>query len=103
MKALASTLQWIGALPGARTEKGPRFVELKPRSVRLHAVERLATRLGVPPALVLRLIGIPERTALLRRTSGFLAPMRQTACFGLPALWRKPRAFLARRKRLAGG
>ncbi len=49
-----------------------RLVQLRPNSVPWSSVAGFSFRLGIEPAELLRLIGISERTAVRRKTEGYL-------------------------------
>jgi putative toxin-antitoxin system antitoxin component (TIGR02293 family) len=73
MKVYASTIDLVeDSKPRPKHRSGPTLVELQPRSVSFSSVARLSEKLGVEPALLLGVIGIPERTAARRRQEGFL-------------------------------
>ena len=50
------------------------LVDLGPRSVPWSSIAGFSTRLGIEPSLLLRVIGISERTALRRKEEGYLKP-----------------------------
>ncbi len=75
MKAVDSVLDLVTHKPGRkRRETGGQLVDIGPRSVRWSSVANFSTRLGIEPAELLRLIGVSERTAVRRKTEGYLKP-----------------------------
>jgi putative toxin-antitoxin system antitoxin component (TIGR02293 family) len=59
---------------GKHRERNDQLVDIGPRSVPWSAVNAFGKRLGVEPAVLLKLIGITERTALRRKAEGYLKP-----------------------------
>lgn len=57
----------------ARSRNGL-LVDFGPRSVPWSSITGFSTRLGIEPSVLLRLIGISERTALRRKEEGYLKP-----------------------------
>lgn len=76
MKTAGSVLQLVvDSKPNGKPRKrNDQLVDIGPRSVPWSAVNAFSKRLGVEPAVLLRLIGITERTALRRRAEGYLKP-----------------------------
>jgi putative toxin-antitoxin system antitoxin component (TIGR02293 family) len=57
------------------TERGVRslrLIELRPHSVPWSSIAGFSAKLGVESAMLLQIIGIPERTAVRRKAEGFL-------------------------------
>lgn len=74
-RAYSSTIDMVGITPKSRREPGKREAQLvliRPDSVPFSAVLYLSGRLGVTSAVLLDVIGIPERTSARRRQEGFL-------------------------------
>jgi putative toxin-antitoxin system antitoxin component (TIGR02293 family) len=91
MKAYASTLRLIGvqarsktpsyrvrrSRAAARGELEPTsvaLVDLEEQQVPFASIHTLARRIGIDPAEMLAVIGMPERTAARRREQGLLKP-----------------------------
>ncbi|HVY92596.1 MAG TPA: antitoxin Xre/MbcA/ParS toxin-binding domain-containing protein [Bryobacteraceae bacterium] len=76
MKTAASVLELVVDSKAKRKRRdiSEQLVDIGPRSVPWSAVDGFSKRLGVEPALLLRLIGIPVRTALRRKSEGYLKP-----------------------------
>jgi putative toxin-antitoxin system antitoxin component (TIGR02293 family) len=73
MKAYSSTIDLIGSeKPGSGRPSATALIDLSPGSVPFASIDRLSEKLGIEPAALLALIGIPERTAARRRHEGFL-------------------------------
>jgi putative toxin-antitoxin system antitoxin component (TIGR02293 family) len=76
MKAAESVLDTVTALkPGRKHhDRNLHLVDINPQSVPWSSIAGFSTRLGIEPAALLRLIGMPERTALRRKGEGYLKP-----------------------------
>jgi len=76
MKTAGSVLELVvESKPGRKhRERNDQLVDIGPRSVPWSSVHGFSKRLGVEPAALLKLIGITERTALRRKTEGYLKP-----------------------------
>lgn len=76
MKAAGSVLELVVDSKTGRKqrERNDQLVDIGPRSVPWPTVNGFSKRLGVEPAVLLKLIGITERTALRRKTEGYLKP-----------------------------
>jgi len=76
MKTAGSVLQLVvDSKPrGKHRERNDQLVDIGPRSVPWSAVNAFSKRLRIEPAALLKLIGITERTALRRKTEGYLKP-----------------------------
>ena len=76
MKTAGSVLQLVvNSKPrGKQRESNHHLVDIGPRSVPWSAVNAFSKRLRIEPAALLKLIGITERTALRRKTEGYLKP-----------------------------
>jgi putative toxin-antitoxin system antitoxin component (TIGR02293 family) len=75
MKTAGSVLQLVvDSKHGRHRERNDQLVDIGPRSVPWSAVNAFSKRLRIEPAALLKLIGITERTALRRKTEGYLKP-----------------------------
>jgi putative toxin-antitoxin system antitoxin component (TIGR02293 family) len=74
MKAVSSVLDLVVEPKRRQKEKNDQFVDIGPRTVPWSAVNAFSKRLGVEPPVLLKLIGITERTALRRKAKGYLKP-----------------------------
>lgn len=76
MKTAGSVLQLVvDSKPrGKHPERNDQLVDIGPRSVPWSAVNAFSKRLGIEPAVLLKLIGITERTGLRRKAEGYLKP-----------------------------
>lgn len=76
MKAVGSVLDLVVEPKPERRhrEKRGQFVDIGPRTVPWSTVNTFSKRLGIEPPVLLKLIGITERTALRRKAEGFLKP-----------------------------
>lgn len=76
MKTAGSVLQLVvDSKPGRKhRETNDQLVDIGPRSVPWSAVNAFSKRLGVESAVLLKLVGITERTALRRKAEGYLKP-----------------------------
>jgi putative toxin-antitoxin system antitoxin component (TIGR02293 family) len=76
MKTAGSVLALVvETQPGRKhRERNDRLVDIGPRSVPWSSLNGFSKRLGVEPAILLRLIGVTERTALRRKAEGYLKP-----------------------------
>lgn len=73
MKAANSVLDLV--VPGRKHRNNTSdLVDLKAHTVPWSSVGSFSKRLGIEPGELLRLIGITERTALRRKTEGYLKP-----------------------------
>jgi putative toxin-antitoxin system antitoxin component (TIGR02293 family) len=73
MKAAESVLDLV--VPGRKhREKTGDLIDLKARTVPWSSIKTFSKRLGIEPTELLRIIGVTERTALRRKTEGYLKP-----------------------------
>jgi putative toxin-antitoxin system antitoxin component (TIGR02293 family) len=71
MRSLANTLDLIGVNPPSPPG---RLIEVNLRPLQFTSVDHLSRRLRIDTAVLLDLMGIPERTRSRRRHEGFLKP-----------------------------
>lgn len=76
MKTAASVLELVvDSKPGRKhRERNGELIDIGPRSVPWSAVGGFSKRLGVEPTVLLKIIGVTERTALRRKSEGYLKP-----------------------------
>jgi putative toxin-antitoxin system antitoxin component (TIGR02293 family) len=76
MKTAESVLELVvDSRPGRKhRERNDQLVDIGPRSVPWSAVNGFSKRLRIEPAVLLKLIGVTERTALRRKAQGYLKP-----------------------------
>ena len=71
VRAYSSSIDLVGAPKHRHAGTGP-LVLVRPDSVPFSAVLHLSAKLGVEVAVLLAIVGIPERTGTRRRQEGFL-------------------------------
>jgi putative toxin-antitoxin system antitoxin component (TIGR02293 family) len=76
MKAVSAVLDLVVEPKQGRRqrERNDQFVDIGPRTVPWSTVNAFSKRLGVQPPVLLKLIGVTDRTALRRKTAGYLKP-----------------------------
>jgi putative toxin-antitoxin system antitoxin component (TIGR02293 family) len=78
------------------------LVDIGPQSVPWSSVGGFSTRLGIEPAALLRLIGISERTAIRRKTEGYLKPDEADRLLRIGRIYEEATRVLGAEDRAAG-
>jgi putative toxin-antitoxin system antitoxin component (TIGR02293 family) len=104
MKASASVLGMVQATkprPRHRTQDS-QLVEIRPDSVPYSAIARFSARLRIDPAVLLGVIGIPERTSIRRKAEGFLKPDEADRLLRIGRVFEEATRILGNEERAAG-
>jgi putative toxin-antitoxin system antitoxin component (TIGR02293 family) len=78
------------------------LVDIGPQSVPWSSIAGFSTRLGIEPAALLRLIGMSERTALRRKTEGYLKPDEADRLLRVGRVFEEATRVLGDEQRAAG-
>ena len=103
MKAAESVLDLVTHKPGRRLrERGGPLVDIGPRSVSWSSVTGFSTRLRIELTELLRLIGVTERTALRRKSEGYLKPDEADRLLRIGRIFEEATRVLGDERRAAG-
>jgi len=104
VKTAESVLDLVVSLkprPRQRNRYG-RLIDISPRSVPWSSIGGFSRRLRVEPAVLLRLIGMSERTALRRKAEGYLKPDEADRILRIGRIFEEAIRVLGDEERAAG-